>query len=666
MQVPYRGMASCCRPAFIFCYIRPGGTPGENAAGVRKGLPGRNLPPGAGLQEGNRHVVIVRIAGMEDHYLRVRLFIGIVVVMLGLLGLRLAKLQIIDASAYTGESRNNAVREERVLPARGLLYDRNGVLMVDNEPTYTIMLTPRYFDPARTGLLASLLGVPDSLVTARLQEARAWSAFKPSPAFHEVPFDVLGRILEHRPDLPGVSYEIRPKRRYLTPARASHALGYVREITEADLRKRRTEGYRTGDLIGQAGVEKYYESALRGRLGSAFKLVNVHGLVVKSYQDGREDIPPVNGYDLHLTLDSRLQALAESLYVGKRGGAVALDPRTGDILALVSEPDYDPDVFSRSVSRELWDYLNNSPEKPMFNRATMSGMPPGSTWKPFMALMALQEGIIDENTVITCTGGYRLGNRVFHDHGGHAHGPIRVREAIEQSCNTFFFTVMMRTDVNTWHRWARQFGFGQRIPMDLTEQYPGIIPDSAYFNRTYPRGWTAGYTINLGIGQGNMVVTPMQLARYVAAVANGGTLYTPHLVAYLEHPDTHEIVRPDTLPVTHLPIDPAYFEIVREGMERVMEQGTGAGVRIPGIPSGGKTGTAQASGGREDHSLFVMYAPADNPRIALAVLVENGGFGATQAAPIASLLAEQYLTGGISPARRWLKEYVETLKSEPL
>ncbi len=603
---------------------------------------------------------------MEDHRLRVRIFTGIILTMLGVLGLRLVKLQIIDASAYSGESRSNAVRELRVLPARGVLYDRNGVLMVDNKPTYTITLTPRYFDPSRMGLLASLLAVPDSVVAARLREARAWSAFKPSPSFPEVPFDVLGRILEHRASLPGVSYEVRPKRRYLTPARAAHALGYVREITQTELDKRRDEGYRPGDLIGQAGLEKYYESRLRGRLGSAFKLVNVHGLVVKSYQAGREDRSPVNGYDLHLTLDSRLQALAESLFVGKRGGAVALDPNTGGILALVSEPDYDPDIFSKSVSRETWGDLNSSEEKPMFNRATMSGMPPGSTWKPFMALMALQEGIIDENTVINCTGGYLLGNRVFHDHGGHAHGPIRVREAIQHSCNTFFFTVMMRTDVNTWQKWAKRFGFGRRIPMDIAEQVAGLVPDSAYFNRTYPRGWTSGYTINLGIGQGNMVVTPMQLARYVAAVANDGILYPPHLVDYMEHPGTRQVVRPDTPPPERIPIDPAYFDIVREGMRRVMERGTGVGVQIPGIPSGGKTGTAQVSGGREDHSLFILFAPIENPQIALAVLVENGGFGATQAAPIASLLAEQYLTGQISKQRRRLAAYMMGLRSEDL
>ena len=603
---------------------------------------------------------------MEDYRIRVKIFIGLILVVLGGLGLRLVKLQIVDASAYSGESRSNAIREVRVLPARGVFYDRNDVLLVDNEPTYTVTLTPRYFKQERIGLLAELLGVPDSVVTRKLEEARRWSAFKASPSFREVPFDVLGRILEHRTELPGVEYIVAPKRRYLTEARAAHAFGYVREITPSELEKRRADGYRGGDLIGQSGLEKHYERELRGQPGVEFKQVNVHGLVVKPYLDGAEDVPPVNGYDLHLTIDHKVQALAESLFVHKRGAAVALDPKTGGILALVSEPDFDPTIFSKSIPRETWQYLTQSPEKPMFNRATMSGMPPGSTWKPFMALMALQEGLIDENTIITCRGGYTLGRRVFRDHGSHAHGPINVRQAIQHSCNTFFFTMMMQTDVNTWSRWAKRFGFGKRIPMDLSEQSPGLIPDSSYYNRVYPRGWTAGYTINLGIGQGDMVVTPMQLARYTAAVANGGTLYPPHLVERLEHPETGEVLHPDLPEPERLPVSSCFFEVVRDGMRLVMESGTGQYVQIPGIPSGGKTGTAQAPGGRKDHSLFVLFAPFDDPQIAVAVVVENGGFGATQAAPIASLMAEQYLTGDISPQRRWMIPYVMEMESEPL
>ncbi len=603
---------------------------------------------------------------MEDYRIRGKVFIALILVVLSILGMRLVQLQIVDASAYTGESRNNAIREVRVLPSRGIIYDREGRLMVDNEPTYTVTLTPRYFDLERVGLLAGLLGVADSVVVRKLKEAREWSAFKASPAFREVPFPVLSRIQEMRARLPGVSFDVVPKRRYRSNARAAHALGYVREITRDELAAGYEGSYVPGDLIGQAGLERHYEAALRGELGSEYKLVNVHGLEVKSYLDGASDVAPRSGFDLHLALDSEVQAMAESLFVNKRGAVVALDPQTGGLISFMSKPDYDPDVFSKTVPTTMWKYLTQSEDKPMFNRATMSGMPPGSTWKPFMSLMALSEGIISERSIIECRGGYLLGNRVFHDHAGEVHGPLRIRQAIQKSCNSFFFTVMMNTDLDTFHRWANLLGFGQRIPMDIDEQAPGLIPDSAYYDRTYPDGWTSGFTINLGIGQGDMIVTPMQLARYVAAIANRGTLVSPHLVDRLVNPETGEVRYPELPPAERIPITPHVIQIVRDGMQMVMEAGTGARVRIPGIASAGKTGTAQAPGDREDHSLFIMFAPVEQPRIALAVLVENGGFGAAQAAPIASLLAERYLTGKVAANRRWLIQYILTKKSEAL
>ena len=604
---------------------------------------------------------------MIDYRVRARIFVGVIVLLLGLLVLRLAQMQLWQTELYAGESRSNAVREQRVMPARGAIYDRNGVLLVDNAPAYSLLITPRYFDPKNIPLLARLLEVPDSVVANRLAQARAWSAYRPSRVFTDLPFETFSRVVENLYRLPGVQYEIDQRRRYHTPARAAHALGYVREITRAELEQLRDDGYAMGDRIGKAGLEKFYEKALRGVPGRAFKLVNIHGQEIKPYRDGAEDVPPISGYDLHLGIAYRVQALAESLFVGKRGAVVALDPNNGEIIALVSMPDFDLEVLSGPIDPETWRYLTTSPEKPLFNRATMSGVPPGSTWKPFMALVGLQEGVITARSTIYCPGGYLLGTRLFRCHGG-AHGSLDVREAIEKSCNTFFFTVMMRLDVNTLHRWAQRFGFGRPIPMDIAEQNSGLIPDSAYYNRRYPNGWTAGYTINLGIGQGDMTVTPMQLARYVAAIANGGTLYPPHLVRELVHPETGEVLRPQLPPPEHIPIKPEYFQIVREGMRRVMEKGTARWVQIPGIPAGGKTGTAQAPGGRKDHSLFIMFAPYDAPKIAIAVLVENAGFGATVAAPIASLMAELYLTGEVAttPQRRYMLEHVLRQRSQPL
>ena len=605
---------------------------------------------------------------MENYQLRVRLFIGAILIALLVLGLRLVQLQLIDHTAYTGESQMNAVRGATVQPARGLIFDRNGALMVDNEPTYSILLTPRYFNPERTGLLASLLDVPDSLVTARLQEARQWSAFRASRSFREVPYEKFSRIQENLYRLPGVSYEVDQRRRYRTNARAAHALGYVREITRPELERIRTEGYRPGDLVGKAGVEHHYESLLRGQLGREFKLVNVHGMEVQAYRDGQEDIQPQAGFDLHLSLDSGVQALAESLFVNKRGAAVALDPNNGDILAMVSKPDYDPAIFSRAVDSETWQELNTSEDRPLFNRATMMRMVPGSTWKPFMALLGLQEGLITPNSTTRCGGGYRLGGRTFRDHNSQAHGPINVKEAVAVSCNTFFYDLMMRTDVNTWARYAREAGFGERTSLDIGQQTTGLIPDSSYYNRTYPRGWTPGYSIILGIGQGDMLVTPMELARFTAALANGGELHDPRIVKRLINNDTGEERIPQRPPPDRMPIDAEHFETVRESMRMAMERGTGRNLQIPDIPSAGKTGTAQNPHG-ENHSVFIMFAPVDDPQIAIAVMVENAGFGATVAAPIASMMAEKYLTGTIEES--WMRNFhknrlVNELRSAPI
>lgn len=605
---------------------------------------------------------------MEETRIRVRVIVVCILLVLMTLGFRLAHLQLIESSAYSGEARSMAVREKRVTPARGAIYDREGILMVDNEFTYTITITPRYFDENNIPVLARLLEVPDSLVTQKLQEAREWSSFQPSRSFREVPFRTFSRIQESFYTLPGVSYEEEQKRRYLTDAHATHILGYTREISAAELSKKTQDGYKQGDLIGKTGLEKSYETFMRGAYGSELRMVNVHGMEVGKYQDGGADIAPSSGFNLQLTIDSDLQALGESLFVNKRGAAVALDPNNGEILAMLSLPDLDPEILAKSLTAREWYQLTSSEASHMFNRATMSMMPPGSTWKPFMSLMALQEGIITPNQKIYCGGGHPLGRgRRFRCLG--VHGNINVKDAILKSCNTFYFEVMRRIDVNTFNRYAKMFGFGERITSDLGEQLPGLIPDSMYYNRTYPRGWTVGYSMNLGIGQGDMGVTAMQLARYVAAIASDGKLHTPHLVRSLHHPELDSTFYPQIPSAEQIPVDSSYFNIVKSSMQNLMDIGGGRYFNIPDIITAGKTGTAQAPGDRDDHSLFVMFAPVENPQIALAVIVENGGFGGTQAGPIATMMAEQYLNGAISdsPNRRWiLNRILNELQSQPL
>ena len=599
---------------------------------------------------------------MEESRIRLRIFVGLIVVMLSVLGGRLVQLQLIESEIYSGESHKNSVHTQQVRPSRGLMYDRNGVLLVDNEPSYTITLTPRYFDEKNIPLLAQLLGVSDSVVVQRLEEARAWSPFKPSRSFREVPFERFSRIQENQFRLPGVDYEIEEKRRY-HHVRASHVFGYVKEISAAQLARKKKEGYRMGDVIGQAGLERFYEPYLRGKYGERFVLVNVHGQVIGPYNDGAEDIPPRSGYDLHLTLDHKLQQFVEHLFVNKRGAAIAMNPQTGEILAMVSMPDYDPALLAGIIDPEVWKALNVDPYTPLFNRATMSMQPPGSTFKPFMALVGLHEGVIGRNTRINCPGGFYYG-RFFKCHGG-AHGLLTVKEAIKLSCNTFFFDVMMRLNFGHWSAWGRKFGFGQSVPIDLPEQRSGIMPDSAYFDRQYGKGrWTPGYLVSLGIGQGDVSLTPLQLVRYAAAVANGGMLVTPHLVREIRHPETGEHRLPELAAPVDLGLNPRYLKEVQEGM-RLMVMENNSTVKWGNVVVAGKTGTAQNPHGK-DHSWFMGYAPYEHPEIVVAVLVENGGFGASVAAPMAGLIMEYYLTGEISPQKRWVYQLVMQAKSEEI
>ncbi len=606
-------------------------------------------------------------AVQERSGLRLKIFSGVVLVLLGLLTAQLVQMQLLNRDQYTDEALANSVDQKVVGPARGLIYDRGGLLLVDNEPIYAITLTPRYFEREKLGLLAELAGVSDSLAEAKYAEINDYSSYKTSLFLKDIPFRAFARVREESWRLPGVGFEIAQKRGYHTDARASHALGYVREITEGQLDQMRQQGYRLGDIVGQAGVEKEYETVLRGRPGRDFVLVNVHGMEVMPYEEGQEDIDPQSGYELHLTMDAKVQALAESLMVNMRGGAVALDVNTGGIIAMVSAPDYDPTRFAGRLNQEFVDYIYRNPDKPLFNRATQSSQPPGSTWKPFMAAIALEEGMITEDTQLYCPGGYRLGGRLFKCHGG-AHGNIAVKRAIQVSCNTFFFRLMndtingKRFDLTTWGNWARRFGFGILAPLDFPDQSPGLIPDSSYYDRIFPHGWGPGYTVNLGIGQGNMGTTPLQLARMTAAVATEGKLVTPHLVAYEVNTETGERIEPRHR-AEQIPISERNFEIVKRGMELVVEAGTARRAQIDGIPVAGKTGTSENPQGK-DHSVFIAYAPADDPQIAVGVIIENAGYGSTAAAPIASLMIEQALTGEIK--RPELVAFTRAQKSAPI
>ena len=619
----------------------------------------------------------------DDARLRFRVFSALVIGVMAFLSARLVQMQIVDRQQYATEAEGNAIETKIVRPARGYIYDRNGILLVDNETTVSVTVAPRYFDEADLPLVAELTGRPLEAIEARYAEITTRSAYQEDVLLENVPFWTFARLQENQYQLRGINFRENQQRRYHGPARLTHALGFVNEIGDDELDQMREQGYRLGDRVGKTGIEASYEAVLRGRVGREFVLKNVHGMEVESYEGGAQDVAPQSGTALTLAVDAKVQALAESLFVNKRGGAVMLDVKTGGVISMVSAPDYDLSIYEDGFTQAEVDFLYLNPQKPSFNRATQTEqMPPGSTWKPFMAMVALEEGMITPDKKLECRGGYVLG-RLYRCHGG-SHGMIAVEDAIRVSCNTFFFRLMndtfkneqhpngIRMDLDLWGRWANRFGFGQYAPLDLplAGQSPGLIPDSAYYDRVFPAGWGPGFTVNLGIGQGNMGASPLQLARYTAAIANGGTLVTPSLVMEQADPATGVRTTPTQRRPQTMQFEPRNLAVVQAGMLGAVDgAGTARLARIeaaedfPKIAMAGKTGTAQNPRGK-DHSIFIAYAPADDPQVAVGVMVENIGYGGTTAGPIASLMIEQYLRGRIvSPQRTALIEFVRAQRS---
>jgi penicillin-binding protein 2 len=558
---------------------------------------------------------------------------------------RLVQLQVVYQDVYGKKSEENSIRPITKESVRGYIYDRNGTLVVDNRPAYTITITPSEFGRETADDLAQILRVSRSHILDRVKKGREYNRFAPTKIKRDVDFQTLSFIEENHHRFPGVDYEIESKRFYPTKAAAPHLFGYTKEISEKILAEL-GEPYRQGDIIGASGVELAYERYLRGEKGLEFITVNARGQILGAYDNGQNDIPPREGNDILLTLDANLQAFAESLMTNRHGAIVAIDPGDGGILAMVSKPDFDPMLFSGVTPPDVWASLNADPGKPLFNRATLTRYPPGSTFKMVLAAAALQEGIITTDYRVQCTGAFRFGNKIFKDL--HVHGSTNVHEAIQKSCNVFFYTVMMKTGLETWFNYARAFGFGSPTGLDIYEENPGLIPSAEYYDRVYGKGkWTQGYLVSLGIGQGEVGVSPIQMAGYAMVLANKGTYYQPHVASAILHKAPNRL---ETLsfPSRTMKVSDAVWEILREGMYRCVGEpgGTGRAAQVPNIRVAGKTGTAENPHG-EDHAWFVGFAPLDNPRIAICVMVENAGFGGAVAAPIAGLCMEKYLYGDI-------------------
>lgn len=583
------------------------------------------------------------------------------IIVLGLIILgRLFQLQILDFDTYNPLSRENSLRQEVVNPARGLIYDRNGSLIVDNQPIYTITVTPASYDPKNTPILAEIMDVPVEEVEKRVQEARAYSHYRSSRIFTEVNFETFSIIQESIWQLPGVGHQIESKRSYpVDSLKASHILGYLREVSKEEYL--RTKSYHLGDKTGKSGLEMAYEEHLRGNLGIEYIKINAMGQNLGSYQDGAIDESPEEGSDLYTTIDTELQLLAEDLMQGKRGAVVALNPDNGAVLSMVSSPEYDIRKLSGRLDKTYWDSINADTTNPLYNRAVSGKQPPGSTFKPLMALMGLELGIITPETEINNPGYYSRGRR-YNDLADP--GKYDVGKALQESSNTFFFWLMdkiaTQKGLNKWHELATSFGLGQHNNIDIPNEVAGTIPDSTFFNRVLGEGkWGIGDQLSLGVGQGFVAVSPLQMALVAAQIGNGGYKVQPHFVSAIRENDgTMMLTNPEKEKIDW--VDPDEIAVVKDGMRRVVTDGSGRYYAdLDSVKVAGKTGTAQNPHG-QDHGWFISFAPVDDPKIAIAVLVENGGYGSISAAPIASLLIEQYLTGEID--RSYVYNYVKTFE----
>jgi penicillin-binding protein 2 len=577
----------------------------------------------------------------------IAIMLGIFLVFLG----RLFYIQVLTDS-YSIWAQQNAIRKVTVYPARGIIYDRNRERVVVNRPIYDLMVIPRQVDKQLDTLeFCKLLGISQTSFEERMSQAARYSRFRASLFQPQISVESFAAIQERLHEFPGFYPESRTVRAY-PYASAAHILGYIGEVNDRQIRE--SEGYyQMGDYIGIAGIELSYEKFLRGKRGVKYQYVDVHNRIVGSYKDGAFDSMAVSGEELELSVDIALQNYAEQLFANKKGSVVAIEPATGEILAFVSAPGYDPNLLVGSVRGVNYRALVNNPLKPLFNRPLQAQYPPGSIFKPLQALIGQELGLLKPGTRFPCGGGYRMGSHTVKC--THVHTALNLEESIQFSCNPYYcwsFKTMVdhqpgKTPAEgyaIWKEFMNRFTIGERTGIDIPNEVKGILPSVDYYNRIHGQGrWRANSIISLSIGQGEVSITPLQMANSMAIIANKGWYIPPHLVRGVG--PNHQLDS-QYQQKQHTGISEFYFDVVIEAMQKVVDAGTARAYgRLDSITICGKTGTAQNPHGK-DHAVFVCFAPRENPKIALAVLVENAGFGGVWAAPIASLMIEKYLLGG--------------------
>jgi penicillin-binding protein 2 len=585
----------------------------------------------------------------ERRYVIAGIFITIILIVIG----RLFYIQVID-TRYALYANNNVLRKVIQYPARGPIMDRNGKILVQNVPFYDIMVIPRQVKPFDTAEFCKLLGIDKAGFDKRWVKAMKYSPSLSSIFEKQIPAQTYASLQERLSEFPGFYSDTRYLRTYPDSV-AAQFLGYIGEVTDRDI-KRYGGYYRSGDYIGVTGVEKAYETVLRGQRGVQNLMVDSRGKPKGRYANGMFDTAAVAGQRLTSSLDIDIQKLGEKLMQNKVGSIVAIEPSTGEILCYVSSPTYDPNLM---VGRERGNNaaaLYANPYNPFFIRPIQAKYPPGSSFKPLSALIALQEGIITPENTYYCPGYYRAGNRSIPCNNGEAHGTVDLSNAVAKSCNGYFSMVFQKLiDHNgtkqteatfaNWRADVNKFGLGAKLGLDMPGEGRGNVPTPLYYDNIYKRGgWRSSTIISLAIGQGELEATPLQMANLECTIANHGYYYKPHLIKAI---GVQNVIKKEYTERNYVGIDSPYFEPVINGMQAVVDNGTAIRSKIPGIIMCGKTGTAQNPHG-EAHSVFVAFAPRDHPKIAIAVVVENSGEGAHWAAPIASFIVEQYLKGSIS------------------
>ncbi len=589
---------------------------------------------------------------------RFTFFFWVILVAVCLLVLRLWYLQIIKGEDLLKRSENNRIRIREVKAMRGIVLDSRGVVLVENRPSYDVVIFPEDVKDLK-GLVEKLealyakVGLTFPMDYETIRENRR--PFTPLRVDRNVSREKLALIETHSLELPGVGIDVMPVREYYYGESMAHVIGYIGEVSRDELDRDKSSGYKSGDFIGKFGLEKALDAHIRGKPGGEQVEVNVVGRKVKTL--GR--VEPVQGYRVLLTIDSQVQKAAWSAMEGKAGAVVALDPRDGSVLALVSRPGFDPNLFNRGVSADVWEKISSNPLHPMENRAIAGQYPPGSTYKLIVAAAALEEGIITPETAFNCPGHFEMGTRTFRCWRKQGHGRVSLHRAIVESCDVYFYNVGKLLGVDRLAEYAQAFGLGARTGVAMTGERRGLIPTRDWKLARFGVAWQPGETISIAIGQGYNTATPLQLANAYAAAANNGEFFTPRIVQRIETDDGEiiEEFRPEKKAV--LPVSQDNIQLLKKALWGVVNEpgGTGGQARVAGRDVCGKTGTAQVIGMAEgddgssypyeyrDHALFVSFAPRDNPEIVVAVVAEHSGHGGSAAAPVARKVLEAYFAG---------------------